>query len=66
MSRPPATAATVRPARQCAGVRGGVDAAGQAGDDDQPATRQFGGKVLGHALAVGGGVAAADQRDGAG
>ena len=42
-------------------MRGGVDAARQAGDHDQRA-RQVGGQRLGHALAVGRGVAAAHQR----
>ena len=43
-------------------MRGGVDAAGQAGDHDQ-AGRQVVGQGLGHVLAVGGGVAAADHGD---
>ena len=47
---------------QCADVGRGVDAARQAGDHHQRA-REVGGQVLRHALAVGRGVAAADQGD---
>ena len=47
---------------QRADMGGGVDAAREAGHHDQRAC-QLGGQALGHALAVGGGVAAAHQRD---
>ena len=50
------------PQRAVVGRR--VDAAGEAGDDDQ-CMREVGGEVLRHVLAVGRGVAAADQGHGA-
>ena len=46
-------------------VRRAVDAPRQAGDDDEPGLAERGRQALGHALAVGRCVAAADQRDAA-
>jgi len=46
---------------QSTGVRGGIDAAGEAGDHHHRLC-QFSGKILRHALAIGRGVASADQR----
>jgi hypothetical protein len=49
------------PRPQRAGVRGGIDATGEPGDHHHR-LGEFGGEILGHALAVGRGVASADQR----
>ena len=44
-------------------MRGGVDAARQAGDDDDALLAELGGEVLRQPSAVGRGVARADHRD---
>jgi hypothetical protein len=44
-------------------MRAGVDAAGEPGDDDEPALSEPGGEFAGEAAAVGGRVARADDRD---
>ena len=44
-------------------MRRRVDAARQAGDDDEPGLAEPGGEVAGEAPAIGRGVARADHRD---
>ena len=48
--------------RERAQMRGGVDAAGEPGDDDEPALAERGGELAGEAPAIGRGVARADHR----